>query len=147
MRVKPSLPHGSLGLILLTVLGSGVTSQQIKKGGQLAHGLRPNEQFSVPSATVKWSELVEIQRSLPDFSGQIDYRNMQVQPVEDQLQEIALDERALPYLPPLQQPGVQNLCIGNAVEPPIAVGFDSQLDVADTNGFSFIPPNPAGGVG
>ncbi|MSR63937.1 MAG: hypothetical protein EXS08_16045 [Planctomycetes bacterium] len=138
--------HSSLGLAVL-LASSAMHAQQLKQAPQ---SVRPTEKFTVPATSFAWSDLVKFQASLPVLAA-----------VEGPAPSVALEppildvplarkgNNAQPSAPVEETPGVQKLlpCAGFVSEPPIGAGFDSQLDVPDGAGFSFIPPDVGGAVG
>jgi len=132
--------QASLGVALLT---HGIYAQKTQPAP--VQGTRPTEQVRIPAAVTSWAELLEIQKSMP-AENYVIYRAPEVT-YEFPPIEISMDGKTV--LPREQTGGVEKLlpCSGFNTEPPVFAGFDSQLDVADANGFSFIPPDVAGAVG
>jgi len=135
----------SLGLAVL-LASTAMHAQQLKHAPQ---GVRPSEKTTIRPAIVSWNELREIQKSMPamppsgiPFIGQEPATTIELPPIELTLKA----DHAQPSAP---STGIEKIlpCAGFASEPPIGAGFDSQLDVPDSNGFSFIPPDVAGAVG
>lgn len=133
------LARSCVGLAVLAVLAPDARAQQAQRA------VRPIEQLSIEPVTMEWSELLHIQATVPVMATRISGEPALT--FELPIEELTLDGSKL-----LQHElpgGVQKLgpCAGFPSEPPIDAAFDSQLDVPDGMGFSFIPPDVAGGVG
>ncbi|HEX6885876.1 MAG TPA: immunoglobulin domain-containing protein [Planctomycetota bacterium] len=114
-------------------------------GGTLAE-VAPSEQVTVEPVTANWSDLLQLQRSQPRVRPADVQRHEPVLTLEPPILEIDPSGRVLPSD---DMPGVEKLgpCTGFGSVPSVSLAFDSQLDVPDGAGFSFIPPDVAGAVG
>jgi hypothetical protein len=136
----------SCGVLVLAALGF----QSQDKIHQAPQGVvRSTEKIVLQPTSFSWSDMVTYQKSLPDLSGVV---QVPTYPIEIPTIEVPLPQGFTQRSKAAQAPGtggVQHVipCVGFPSEPAIGAGFDSQLDVPDGAGFSFIPPDVAGAVG
>jgi len=137
---KTSL-RGGLGLAALAAIASTTTAQLAQQAVQ------PTEQITFSPVTFSWSELLELQAATPRLPVTIDID--QFSTIEVPAQDIPAEPGTYVRRHEMDGGDVQRLgpCASFGVEPPIGAAFDSQLDVPDGAGFSFIPPDIGGGVG
>lgn len=135
-----------VGLAMLTAFGPQAKVQEAR---QVAN---PIEKITVEASTLDWSEMLRMQASLPEMALIVPAEMstaFEAPPIE-----IALPKSGAKRLSSEtvgEAGGQENMgfgpCTGFASEPPVGLAMDSQLDVADGMGFSFIPPDVSGAVG
>jgi hypothetical protein len=106
--------------------------------------VRPTQHLLIRPSTMSWAELLVLQASLPATRAEPPAQagTQELPPIEASVTS-GTNDRGVDGL----QQGNPCYSTGFSCEPPLFAGFDSQLDVPDSSGISFVPPDVAGGVG
>lgn len=136
--------RGSLGSFVLLAWVAAPHAQQLRGSTS------PGEQLVLRPARTGWSELLQLQASLPrslavEAQPQLPLGEV-FQPGDEFVVRGAASVAELRGQGGGRERSLAS-CPGSLVEPLLERSFASQLDVPDGAGFSFIPPNTTGSVG